>query len=180
MSTSKMALKRFMSETRDNLKQYIILPVNSAVWYSVGMELVTQWSAKYCHFIRYCMGHSTALGNNKCWLWLMVNILLFCTSFHYCIFTLQWFRQAYAVVTERWKWDWESVHGLDGLPDKIHGKYFHSPKVTSCSQSLTALGDDNTYTNLDEYAWQLRQAFHIPSLSSCDDTYRNSQPCLYL
>ena len=103
MSTSKMALKRFMSETRDNLKQYIILPVNSAVWYSVGMELVTQWSAKYCHFIRYCMGHSTALGNNKCWLWLMVNILLFCTSFHYCIFTLQWFRQAYAVITELWK-----------------------------------------------------------------------------
>ena len=59
MSTSKMALKRFMSETQDTLKQYIILPVNSAVWYSVGMELVTQRSAKHCHFIRDWMGHST-------------------------------------------------------------------------------------------------------------------------
>ena len=42
--------QRFASKTDDNFKQkYIILPVNSAVWYSVTMKVVTERSAKYCH-----------------------------------------------------------------------------------------------------------------------------------
>ena len=151
MSTSKMALKRFMSETQDTLKQCIILPVNSAVWYSVGMELVTQRSAKHCHFSKDWMGHSTGqwqvltmtdgeyftllqafttafshfrdfvkhtLSMPSCEAWVCNP------SFHYCIFTLPWFRQAYTVVTELWKWDWESAHGLDGLPDKYTENIF--------------------------------------------------------
>ena len=104
------------------------------------------------------------------WWWIFYSF----ASFHYCIFTLPWFRQAYAVNGKLWSMGMQpklsllhfhtsvillSLHcchwavkmrlrkcaWAGWTPRQIHRKYFHSPKVTSCSQSLTVLGDDNTH-----------------------------------
>jgi len=79
----------------------------------------------------------------------MVNSLLFCMGtqpklsllhFHTSVILSRLRCCRWAVKMRLRKCAWAGW-----TPRQIHRKYFHSPKVTSCSQSLTVLGDDNTH-----------------------------------